>query len=167
MYVPTPFHPPPCFFPHKAASSLTRLLADRRDNKILLGICCFNIVLFFFVKFYYVTRKKRREEAWHKLTGEEKIEYIHHTKDEGRRGWTFDSCIEPAWEDVEDEIECMGTKGPEGFDSRIDRMVGMGRCRGGARRSENLDYLSLIKVTNINAFVPTSSVDLRDRKIPR
>ncbi|KAJ9611995.1 hypothetical protein H2200_003590 [Cladophialophora chaetospira] len=61
----------------------------RRGNKILLGICCFNIVLFFFVKFYYVTRNKRREEAWNRLTGEEKIEYIHHTKDEGPKRLDF------------------------------------------------------------------------------
>ena len=60
-----------------------------RGNKILLGICCFNVVLFFFVKYYYIVRNKRREEAWSKLTGEEKNDYIHNTKDEGSKRLDF------------------------------------------------------------------------------
>ncbi|OCT54833.1 putative transporter [Cladophialophora carrionii] len=60
-----------------------------RGNRILLAICCFNIVLFMFVKFYYVTRNKRRELAWSRLTGEEKMEYIHNTKDEGPKRLDF------------------------------------------------------------------------------
>ncbi|KAF4310051.1 major facilitator superfamily transporter [Botryosphaeria dothidea] len=61
----------------------------QRGNKILLGICCFNVVLLYGVKYYYVVRNKRREEAWAKLTGEEKIEYIHNTKDEGAKRLDF------------------------------------------------------------------------------
>lgn len=60
-----------------------------RGNKILLGICCFNVVNFFFVKYYYILRNKRREEAWVKLTGEEKYDYIHNTKDEGSKRLDF------------------------------------------------------------------------------
>ncbi|ETI23128.1 hypothetical protein G647_04925 [Cladophialophora carrionii CBS 160.54] len=60
-----------------------------RGNRILLAICCFNIVLFMFVKFYYVTRNKRREREWSRLTGEEKMEYIHNTKDEGPKRLDF------------------------------------------------------------------------------
>ncbi|KAM3419504.1 hypothetical protein BST61_g2847 [Cercospora zeina] len=60
-----------------------------RGNRILLGICCFNIVLLWFVKFYYVTRNKRREAAWSKLTGEEKVDYIRNTKDEGAKRLDF------------------------------------------------------------------------------
>lgn len=62
---------------------------DRRGNKILLGICCFNIALFFFVKYYYLHRNKSREEAWSKMSGEEKIEYIHNTNDEGSKRLDF------------------------------------------------------------------------------
>ncbi|KIW49334.1 hypothetical protein, variant [Exophiala xenobiotica] len=61
----------------------------RRGNKILLGICCFNIALFFFVKYYYLHRNKSREEAWSKMSGEEKIEYIHNTNDEGSKRLDF------------------------------------------------------------------------------
>ncbi|EOD43958.1 putative allantoate permease protein [Neofusicoccum parvum UCRNP2] len=61
----------------------------QRGNKILLGICCFNIVLFVVVKYYYVNKNQRREKAWAKLTGEEKIEYIHNTKDEGAKRLDF------------------------------------------------------------------------------
>lgn len=60
-----------------------------RGNKILLGINCWNLVLFIIVKFYYITRNKRREEAWAKLTGEEKVDYIHNTKDEGAKRLDF------------------------------------------------------------------------------
>lgn len=60
-----------------------------RGNKILLGICCYNIALFFFVKFYYITRNKRREAAWAKLTGEEQVDYIHNTKNEGAKRLDF------------------------------------------------------------------------------
>ncbi|KAL1617965.1 hypothetical protein SLS54_007498 [Diplodia seriata] len=61
----------------------------QRGNKILLGICSFNIVLFVVVKYYYVRKNQRREEAWAKLTGEEKIDYIHNTKDEGAKRLDF------------------------------------------------------------------------------
>jgi hypothetical protein len=60
-----------------------------RGNKILLGICCFNVLLFVIVKFYYIARNKRREEAWAKLTGEEKVDYVRNTKDEGVKRLDF------------------------------------------------------------------------------
>ncbi|KAH7057053.1 major facilitator superfamily domain-containing protein [Macrophomina phaseolina] len=61
----------------------------QRGNKILLAICCFNVVLLYVVKYYYVAKNKRREEAWAKLTGEEKIDYIQNTKDEGAKRLDF------------------------------------------------------------------------------
>lgn len=60
-----------------------------RGNKILLAVCCFNIVALMFVKYYYVTRNKRREAAWAKLTGEEKVDYVRNTKDEGAKRLDF------------------------------------------------------------------------------
>lgn len=60
-----------------------------KGNKILLAITCFNIVLFPTVKYYYVTRNKRREEAWAKLTGEEKVEYVRTTEQEGSKRMDF------------------------------------------------------------------------------
>lgn len=60
-----------------------------RGNKVLLALCCYNIVLFVFVKFYYITRNKKREQAWAQLSGEEKIEYVHQTNDEGAKRLDF------------------------------------------------------------------------------
>ncbi|EME79282.1 uncharacterized protein MYCFIDRAFT_79616 [Pseudocercospora fijiensis CIRAD86] len=60
-----------------------------RGNRILLGFCCFNVVLFVAVKYYYVRRNKRREEAWAKLTGEEKVDYVRNTEDEGAKRLDF------------------------------------------------------------------------------
>lgn len=60
-----------------------------RGNKILLAICCYNICLFVFVKFYYIARNKKREEAWALLTGEEKVDYVQNTKDEGAKRLDF------------------------------------------------------------------------------
>ncbi|KAF9269382.1 MFS general substrate transporter [Marasmius fiardii PR-910] len=61
----------------------------KRGNKILLAVCCCNIFLFYAVKYYYVARNRRREAAWAKLTGEERVEYIHSTKDEGAKRLDF------------------------------------------------------------------------------
>lgn len=55
----------------------------------MLGICCFNIILFFLVKYYYIVRNKRREEVWSKLTGDQKIDYINNTKEEGSKRTDF------------------------------------------------------------------------------
>ncbi|KAF9260870.1 MFS general substrate transporter [Marasmius fiardii PR-910] len=61
----------------------------KRGNRILLGICCCNIFFFYAVKYYYVTKNKRREAIWAKLTGEEKLDYIRNTKDEGAKRLDF------------------------------------------------------------------------------
>lgn len=58
-------------------------------NKVLLAINCYNIALFVFVKYYYIRRNQRREDAWAKLTGEEKTDYIQNTKDEGAKRLDF------------------------------------------------------------------------------
>lgn len=60
-----------------------------RGNRVLLGICCLNIVLLPLVKTYYIARNKRREQAWAKLTGEEKVDYVSTTEDEGAKRLDF------------------------------------------------------------------------------
>lgn len=60
-----------------------------RGNQILLGICCFNIVLFWFVKYYYIVRNRRREAKWAELSGEEKVDYVRNTADEGAKRLDF------------------------------------------------------------------------------
>jgi hypothetical protein len=60
-----------------------------RGNKILLAICCFNILLFPTVKYYYIRKNKRREAKWAELTGEEKVDYVRNTEDEGAKRLDF------------------------------------------------------------------------------
>jgi hypothetical protein len=62
---------------------------DRRGNKVLLGICCFNIVLFYLVKAYYILRNKGRDKIWDAMSAEEKVNYIATTKDEGAKRLDF------------------------------------------------------------------------------
>jgi hypothetical protein len=62
---------------------------DRRGNKILLGICCFNIMLFYLVKLYYIQRNRSRDRAWNAMSAEEKVNYIASTKDEGAKRLDF------------------------------------------------------------------------------
>lgn len=61
----------------------------RRGNKILLGICCFNIVLFYLVKAFYIWRNKTRETKWNALSKAEQDDYILTTKDEGMKRLDF------------------------------------------------------------------------------
>jgi hypothetical protein len=61
----------------------------RRGNKILLGICSFNILLFYFVKAFYIWRNKVRDRQWNAMTKEEQEDYIISTKDEGMKRLDF------------------------------------------------------------------------------
>ena len=62
---------------------------DVRGNRILVAICSFNIVLFVLVKFYYIKRNERRQRAWNDMTGDEKVDYVYNTKDEGTKRLDF------------------------------------------------------------------------------
>jgi hypothetical protein len=61
----------------------------RRGNKILLGICSFNVVLFYMVKAFYVWRNKVRDRKWNAMTKEEQDDYVVSTKDEGMKRLDF------------------------------------------------------------------------------
>ncbi|KAG2416031.1 hypothetical protein HFD88_007223 [Aspergillus terreus] len=61
----------------------------RRGNKVLLGICSFNVVLFYLVKLYYVRRNKQREKIWKAMSSEEQSEYVLTTEDEGSKRLDF------------------------------------------------------------------------------
>jgi hypothetical protein len=61
----------------------------RRGNKILLGICVFNVFLFYAVKVFYVWRNKVRDRQWNAMTKEEREEYVVSTKDEGMKRLDF------------------------------------------------------------------------------
>ncbi|TDZ44954.1 putative transporter [Colletotrichum trifolii] len=61
----------------------------RRGNKILLGVCCFNVVLFYFVKAFYIWRNKVRDGRWNAMTKEQQEDYSLNTKDEGQQRLDF------------------------------------------------------------------------------
>jgi hypothetical protein len=61
----------------------------RRGNKILLGICSFNIVLFCLVKAFYIWRNKVRDRQWNAMTKEEREDYVVSSKDEGMKRLDF------------------------------------------------------------------------------
>lgn len=65
------------------------MLLDYRGNRILVAITSFNILLFFFVKFYYIKRNERRQKAWNSMTGDQQVDYIKNTKDEGTKRIDF------------------------------------------------------------------------------
>lgn len=63
--------------------------ADRRGNRVLVGICVLNIFLYLFSKAYYTWRNKQRDQQWNALTAEQKLEYLDTTTDEGSRRLDF------------------------------------------------------------------------------
>lgn len=61
----------------------------RRGNKILLGICSFNVVLFYLVKAFYIWRNKKRDRVWNAMSKEEQEHYSLNTQDEGMKRLDF------------------------------------------------------------------------------
>ena len=61
----------------------------RRGNKILLGVCVYNVFLFYGVKAFYIWRNKVREGQWNAMTKEEQEDYVINTKDEGMKRLDF------------------------------------------------------------------------------
>lgn len=61
----------------------------KRGNKILLGICIWNILLFWAVKGYYMRRNANREKIWGQMSEEEKERYKRETTDEGNKRLDF------------------------------------------------------------------------------
>ncbi|CAI9636664.1 mfs general substrate transporter [Alternaria burnsii] len=61
----------------------------RRGNKILLGVCVYNVFLFYGVKAFYIWRNKVREGQWNAMTKGEQEDYVINTKDEGMKRLDF------------------------------------------------------------------------------
>ena len=61
----------------------------RRGNKILLGICCFNVVLFYLTKGFYIWRNQVRDRQWDQMTKEQQENYSLTTTDEGMKRLDF------------------------------------------------------------------------------
>jgi hypothetical protein len=60
-----------------------------RGNRILLGICVWNIFLFYFVKAFYIWRNKVRDGKWNAMSKEQQEDYVLNTTDEGMKRLDF------------------------------------------------------------------------------
>lgn len=61
----------------------------KRGNKVLIGICVFDIFLFLGVKLYYIQRNKYKAKIWESYSAEEKENYLATTKDKGNKRLDF------------------------------------------------------------------------------
>ncbi|KAF2771244.1 MFS general substrate transporter [Teratosphaeria nubilosa] len=61
----------------------------RRGNKVLIGICVYNIFLFVGAKVFYVWTNSKRERLWNAMTKEERERYLETTKDKGNKRLDF------------------------------------------------------------------------------
>lgn len=61
----------------------------RKGNERLFAISLATFVLIVGTKIYYIARNNYKSKIWDKLSEEEKVDYIHNTKDEGTRRLDF------------------------------------------------------------------------------
>lgn len=61
----------------------------RTGNKVLIGLCVYNIALFVFAKIYYVWRNKVRAKQWDAMSTSQKEEYLATTTDKGNKRLDF------------------------------------------------------------------------------
>jgi len=61
----------------------------KRGNKVLIGICVFDIFLFLGVKLYYIQRNKYKAKIWESYSAAEKENYLATTKDRGNKRLDF------------------------------------------------------------------------------
>ncbi|KAL9089386.1 MAG: hypothetical protein Q9165_005706 [Trypethelium subeluteriae] len=61
----------------------------RRGNKVLIGICVFNIFLYIAANSFYVYVNKRRDAIWNAKTQKEKEDYLATTEDKGNKRLDF------------------------------------------------------------------------------
>lgn len=60
-----------------------------KGNKIILGICVFNMVFSVFTKFYYIYRNRAKQAKWQAMTKEQQDDYRRNTKDTGLKRLDF------------------------------------------------------------------------------
>jgi hypothetical protein len=61
----------------------------RRGNKVLVGICCWNIIAYPLIKIYYTRVNASREKVWSAMSVQEQLEYRNTTKDQGSNRLDF------------------------------------------------------------------------------
>ncbi|KAF4303855.1 putative phthalate transporter [Botryosphaeria dothidea] len=58
-------------------------------NRVLIGLCIFNLLLFVSTKFFYVSINRRREQIWNAMSHDEKEVYLATTRDKGNKRLDF------------------------------------------------------------------------------
>lgn len=61
----------------------------RRGNRVLIGICAYNMVLFIGTKLFYVYVNKSRAKKWDAMSLEERDHYLATTNDKGNKRLDF------------------------------------------------------------------------------
>ncbi|KAF1844765.1 MFS general substrate transporter [Cucurbitaria berberidis CBS 394.84] len=61
----------------------------RRGNRVLIGICVYNIFVFVGAKLYYVHVNVKRDKSWNAKTSEERQHYLATTTDKGNKRLDF------------------------------------------------------------------------------
>ncbi|KAF2826090.1 MFS general substrate transporter [Ophiobolus disseminans] len=61
----------------------------RRGNRVLIGICVYNIFIFVGAKLFYIRINAKREKTWNAMTQQEKQHYLATTTDKGNKRLDF------------------------------------------------------------------------------
>ncbi|KAM0802956.1 major facilitator superfamily domain-containing protein [Usnea florida] len=61
----------------------------RKGNKVLIGICVYNMALFIGAKVFYIVKNRSRRQKWDAMTAEEKQTYLETTTDKGNKRLDF------------------------------------------------------------------------------
>lgn len=61
----------------------------RTGNRVLVGVCVYNMVVFLGAKWYYVWRNKRKAAVWDGMTEQEREHYLATTEERGNRRLDF------------------------------------------------------------------------------
>ncbi|KAF2114546.1 phthalate transporter [Lophiotrema nucula] len=61
----------------------------RRGNKVLIGICAYNIFIFIGAKLFYVHVNRKRDNKWNAMSAQEREHYLATTTDKGNKRLDF------------------------------------------------------------------------------
>ena len=61
----------------------------RRGNRVLIGICAYNMVLFISTKLFYMYHNKKRAKIWDAMSSKERQDYLATTQDQGNKRLDF------------------------------------------------------------------------------
>jgi hypothetical protein len=61
----------------------------RTGNRVLIGICVYNIFLFIGTKLFYVYINKSRAKRWDGMDSKERVRYLSTTTDKGNKRLDF------------------------------------------------------------------------------